>query len=96
MEYYKISKLINNSTVSNFVTKKWIEANHVSGGKYSPNKNISFKTLMLISYFCNHSDVYIVAKRRISVTSTNNANRRNKKLTIKNYAPFRSCILKNL
>ena len=33
-------------------------------------------------------------KKRTSVTGTNNANRRNKKLTFKNNAPFRSCISK--
>ena len=38
--------------------------------------------------------MHIVVKGRISVTGTNNANRRNKKLTFKNNAPFRSCISK--
>ena len=33
-------------------------------------------------------------KGRISVTGTDNANRRNKKITFKNNAPFRSCISK--
>ena len=33
-------------------------------------------------------------KGRISVTGTDNANRRNKKITLKNNAPFRSCISK--
>ena len=33
-------------------------------------------------------------KKRISVTGTNDANKRNKKLTFKNNAPFRSCISK--
>ena len=31
-------------------------------------------------------------KGRISVTGTNNANKRDKKLTFKNNAPLRSCI----
>ena len=38
--------------------------------------------------------MHIVVKGRVSVTGTNNANRRNKKLTFKNNAPFRSCISK--
>ena len=38
--------------------------------------------------------MHIVVKGRISVTGANNANRRNKKLTFKNNAPFRSCISK--
>ena len=37
---------------------------------------------------------YIVVKNRIRVPGTNNANRRKKKLTIKNNAPFRPCITK--
>ena len=37
---------------------------------------------------------YIVVKGRISVTGTNNANRRNKSLTFKSNVPFRSCIWK--
>ena len=43
---------------------------------------------------CDSSDAYIVVKGAISVTGTNAANRRNKKLTCKNNAPFRSCISK--
>ena len=46
------------------------------------------------SDLCDHSNAYIVAKERISVTGTNNANRRNEKLTFRDNAPFKSCILK--
>ena len=94
MEHYKISKLINYSTVSKSVTKKWTEVNDLSSSQYSVNKNISFKTSMLRSDLYDYSHAYIVLKGRISVTGTNNANRRNKKLTFKNNAPFRSCITK--
>ena len=66
--------------------------NDLSGGKYSDNKNIRFETSILRSDLCDFSDVYIVVKGRISVTSTANANRRNKNLTFKNNASFRSCI----
>ena len=30
MKHYKITKLLNNSTVSKFVTKKWVEENDLS------------------------------------------------------------------
>ena len=40
----------------------------------------------------DYSDAYIVMKGWVSVRGTNDANRRNKKLTFKNNAPFRSCI----
>ena len=49
---------------------------------------------MLRSDLCDYSDASIVAKGRISVTSTRNSNKRNKKLTFKNNALFRSCISK--
>ena len=49
---------------------------------------------MLISDLCDYSDAYVVAKGRTSVTGTNIANKRNKKLTLKNNAPFRSHISK--
>ena len=47
---------------------------------------------MLRSDLCDYSDAYIVAKGRISVTGTDNANRRSKKLTFKNNALFTSYI----
>ena len=43
MELYKISKLLNDSTVSKVVTKEWIEVNDLSSGQYSANKKIKFK-----------------------------------------------------
>ena len=32
MEHYKISNLLTDSTVSKFVTKKWVEVNDLSSG----------------------------------------------------------------
>ena len=46
MEHYKTSKLLNNSTVSKFGTKKWIKINNLSSSQYSVNKDIRFRTLM--------------------------------------------------
>ena len=62
MEHYKISKLLNDSTVSKFMTEKWIEVNDLLSGQYSVNKNIRFKTSMLRSGLCDYSDVYIPVK----------------------------------
>ena len=47
---------------------------------------------MLRSDFCDYNDAYIFAKGRITVTVINNGNKRNKKLTFNNNAPFRSRI----
>ena len=95
MEHYKISKLLNYSSVTKFLTKKWIKVNDLSGGQYSVNKNIRCKIAMLRSDLCDHSSAYVFVKGRISVTGTDNANRRNKKLIFKNNTPFRSCISQN-
>ena len=47
MECEKISKLLNDSTVSKFLKKKWIKVNKLSNGQYSVNKNIRFNTSIL-------------------------------------------------
>ena len=49
---------------------------------------------MQISDLRDYSNEYIVAKERVSVAGTNNANRRNEKLTFRYNAPFRSSISK--
>ena len=38
MEHYKISKPLNDSTLSKFVIKNWTELNDLSSGQYSVNK----------------------------------------------------------
>ena len=76
MEDYKISKSLNDSTVSKFVTKKWVEVNYLSSGHNSDNKIIRFKTSMLRSNLRDYNDAYIVVKGRISVRDTNKSNTR--------------------
>ena len=94
MERYKISKLLNYSTLSKFVTKKWVEVNDLSSGQYSINKNIRFKTSMLISDLCDFSDAYIVVKGRTNVRATEYTDIGPHDSAFKNNAPFRSCITK--
>ena len=96
MEHYQIYELSNDSTESNFVTKKLIEVNHLSGAQYSDNNNIRFKTRMLRSYLCGDSDEYIIMKRTIDLfTATANENdKAQESLAFKNNSPFRSCISK--
>ena len=38
MEHHEISKLLDDSTLTNFVTRKWIEVNDLSDSQYSVNK----------------------------------------------------------
>ena len=94
MEHYKISKLLDDSSVSKFVTIRWIEANDLSGGQCSANKNIRFKTPMPRSDLCDYSDVYIVVKRTIDLEVVENNDMTQKDIVLKNNAPFRSCISK--
>ena len=94
MKHHKISKLLSDSTVSKFLTRKWTEVNDLSGGQYSANKNVRFKTPMLRSNLCAYSDTYIVEKGTITAEGNDNANRRNKNLNFKNNTPSRSCISK--
>ena len=69
-----------------------------SRGTYSVNRQINFKTSMLRSSLCDYSDVYIFFKGSISVNNTADAgataNNTNKKVIIKNCAPFTDCISK--
>ena len=65
---------------------------------YNVGKQIRFKTPMLRSDLCDYSDAYILVKGTIAVTKgANNAANNNacdKKLALKNNAPFISCISK--
>ena len=81
MEHYKISKLWNDSIVSKFVAREWIEVNDLSSGQCSFNKSIKLKTSMLRSDVCRYS-AYIVVKRKITNEGDNNAKTRNKKLIL--------------
>ena len=49
---------------------------------------------MLRSDLCNYSDAYVWVKGRITVTNPNNNTNFDRGLTLKNNAPFISCISK--
>ena len=84
--------------LSKFVTGETIKVNSLLN-MYNENKSIRFKTPMLRSNLCDYSDAYILVKGTITVTApgvNNNANnirdKRNRPVTLKNDAPFVSCI----
>ena len=98
MEYQKTTNLLGTTIdkILRFTTEKWVEVHDQSGrvdDRYKPNKQIRFKTSMLRSDLCDYSDAYIVVKGKITVTNPNN-DAYDKELTLKNNAPFLSCILK--
>ena len=100
MEYQKIANLLNDESnkPSKFRTRNWVEINDDIRGAYSPNKQIRFKTAMLRSSLYDYSDAYILVKGNISVNNTAGAgaaaNNTDKKVLLKNYAPFTRCIRK--
>ena len=70
--------------------------NDLSGGKYSVNKNIKFKTPMLRSDLCHYSDACITVKATVDVlaTSKNKNDKPENEIQFKNKVPLRSCISK--
>ena len=99
MEYQKIANLIDDITLnqpSKFRTRNWIEINDESRGTYDVNSQIKFKTTMLKVSLCDYSDAYILVKGTISVNNTAAQgaaeNNTNKKVILKNCAPFTNCI----
>ena len=96
MEHYKTSKLLNDSTLSKFVAKNWMEINDLSSGQYSVNKNIRSAISMLRSDLCGYSNTYIVLKGTIDLlaAAANENNRAKESVAFKNNVPFRSCTSK--
>ena len=96
MEFNKINNLLDSEhdKVPRFITKKWIEVQSQSGNTYNTSKPIRFKTSMLRSDLCDYSDAYVWVKGKITVTNPNNNANCDRRLTLKNNAPFISCISK--
>ena len=61
--------------------------------RHKASKQVRFKTSMLRSDLCDFSDTYIVVKRTITVTNSNN-DAYDKKIASQNNSPFVSCISK--
>ena len=98
MEYQKIANLIDDASnqPSKFRTRNLVEIGDESRGAYNVNSQIKFKITMLKSSLCDYSDAYILANGTISVNNTApadaGANNTNRKVIIKNCAPFSNCI----
>ena len=99
MEYHKINNLLlseENEKLSKFVTREYVKVNNLSN-TYDENKSIRFKTPMVRSDLCGYADAYILIKGTITVNGVingveNEIIRRNRKIILKNNAPFVSCI----
>ena len=62
--------------------------------RYTPSKQIRFKTSMLRSDPCDFSDAYIIVKEPITLEGGSNDSRKNRALAFKNNAPFIGSISK--
>ena len=99
MEYDKINNLllsVERENLSKSVTREYVKVNSLSN-TYDENKSIRFKTHMLRSDLCDYADAYILIKGTITVNGVANGEeneiiRRNRKIILKNNAPFVSCI----
>ena len=99
MKYQKIinllGKTIDTTKLPKYTTRKLFEIFDQSSGVYSQNKDIRFETLRLRSDLCDFNDAYIVVTGKVTTTNTgDDDNVYNRKLALKNSAPFFSCILK--
>ena len=100
MEYQKIANLIDDASnqPSKFRTKNWAEINDESRGAYNVNTQIKFKTAVLKSSLCDHSDAYILVKRKLTITgavddaAARHADESDKVVAFKNCVPFTNCI----
>ena len=97
MEYDKVNNLLGSESenLSKFVTREYVRVNSLSN-TYNQNKSIRFKTPMLRSGLCDYADAYILVNGTITVTAAAGANnirdKKNRKLILKNNAPFVSRI----
>ena len=97
MEYDKINNLVGSESenLSKFVTREYVSFNSLSN-TYNENKSIRFKTPMLRSDLCDYADAYILVNGTITVTAAAGSNniryKKNRKLILRNNAPFVSCI----
>ena len=95
MEHQKITNLLGTTSnnVPRFITKKWIEVHDQLGNAETDTIQVN-KLRFKRSDLCDFDDAYIVVKGIITVMSTNDRNRKNRPLALKNNAPFISCVSK--
>ena len=96
MEFNKINNVLGqeHNEVPRFITKKWIEVQSQSGSTYNASKPIRFKTSLLRSDLSDYSDAYVWVKGTISIVDNKCDDSLDRRLTLKNNAPFVSCISK--
>ena len=96
MDFNKINNLLGPAPdeVPRFITKKWIEVQSQCGSTYNTSKPIRFNTSVLRYDLCDYSDAYVWVKGTVTATNPNNNANFDRRLTLKNNAPFISCVSK--
>ena len=98
MKYQKTTNLLDNApnSTSRFKTKNWVEINDESWGTCTKDNQIRFKTSILRSSIYDYSDADILGKGTLTVGNKaaqgQPSNAANKKVLLKNCAPFTNCI----
>ena len=98
MGYNKITNLLgklDKGEITKFASIKWIEIFDQSNGTCNKYKDIKFETNQLRNDLCDFNDAYIVFTCKITTTNPgNDDNVYNRKVSLKNSAPFFNCTLK--
>ena len=90
MEHKIILNLLNESSDSKFVTRKWNNANNQSDTNYDAANEIIYNTEVLQSNFYDYNDAYVSERGDITIIGHNLAT----EIAFKNCIPFAKCITK--
>ena len=89
MEHQKILNLLNESSNSKFVTRKWNIFNDHSDANYDAGNEIICNTEVLKSNLCNYNDAHKLIIGNINIVGDNGI-----QVAFKSCAPFTKCITK--
>ena len=90
MEHQKKMNLLNETSDSRFVTKKWSIVSVQTNTNYDAGNEIFYNTEVLKSNLCDNIDAYILARGDITNAGDNGV-----EIAFKNCSKFIKCIAKN-
>ena len=70
MEHHQILNLLNESSNSKFVKRKWDIVNEQSNSSYDVGNEILYNTEVLKPSLCDYNDTYTIARGDIIVVAT--------------------------
>ena len=89
MEHQKILNLLNETSDSKFVTRKWNIVNDQSKASYNVGNEIIYNTGLLKPNLCDYNNAYILVRGDITIIGYQVI-----QVTFKNCAQFSKCITK--